>query len=38
LTQALIARPPVEIWPTVILRSHVPPDVEALLATIEHAV
>ena len=38
LNQALIASPPVEIWPTVIRRSHVPPDVEALLATIEHAV
>ena len=38
LNQALIASPPVEIFPTVIRRSHVPPDVEALLATIEHAV
>ena len=38
LNQALIARPPGEIWPTVIRRSTVPPDVEALLATIEHAV
>lgn len=38
LNQALIASPPVEIWPTVIRRSPVPPDVEALLATIEHAV
>ena len=38
LNQALIASPPVEIWPTVIRRSTVPPDVEALLATIEHAV
>ena len=38
LNQALIASPPVEIFPTVIRRSPVPPDVEALLATIEHAV
>jgi predicted nucleotidyltransferase len=38
LNHALIASPPVEIWPTVIRRNHVPPDVEALLATIEHAV
>lgn len=38
LTQALIASPPVEIWPTVIRRITVPPDVEHLLATIEHAV
>jgi len=38
LNQALIASPPVEIWPIVIRRSHVPPDVEAVLAMIEHAV
>ena len=38
LNQALIASPPVEIWPTVIRRSTVPPDVEHLLATIEHPV
>jgi predicted nucleotidyltransferase len=38
LNQSLIASPPVEIWPTVIRRSPVPPDVEAVLATIEHAV
>ncbi len=38
LNQALIASPPVEIWPTVVRRSTVPRDVEALLATIEHAV
>ena len=38
LNQALIESPPVEIWPTVIRRSPVPPDVEALLDTIEHAV
>jgi len=35
LNDALIARPPLEIWPTVIRRSTVPPDVEALLARIE---
>jgi len=38
LNRALIASPPVEIWPTVIRRSAVPVDVEALLDTIEHAV
>lgn len=38
LTQALIANPPVEIWPTVVRRGTVPQDVEAILATIEHAV
>ena len=38
LDQALITSPPVEIWPTVIRRSTVPADVEALLTTFEHAV
>ncbi len=38
LDQALITSPPVEIWPTVLRRSTVPTDVEALLATFEHAV
>ena len=36
VNQALIASPPLEIWPTVIRRTTVPPDVEHLLATIEH--
>lgn len=35
LNPTLIARPPVELWPTVVRRSHVPRDVEALLLTLE---
>lgn len=38
LKRALIASPPVELWPVVIRRGHVPPDVEIVLATLEHAV
>ena len=38
LSRALIANPPVEIWPAVVRRGTVPGDVEALLVTIEHAV
>lgn len=38
LTEAVIADPPVEIWPTVVRRTPVPRDVEGLLAALEHAV
>lgn len=38
LTEAIIADPPIELWPTVVRRSPVPRDVEDLLAALEHAV
>jgi predicted nucleotidyltransferase len=38
LPDAVIADPPVELWPTVVRRTPVPGDVEGLLAALEHAV
>lgn len=38
LTEAIIANPPVELWPMVVRRTSVPRDVEDLLATLERVV
>lgn len=38
LSKALIAAPPVTLWPAVQRRTQYPPDVEELVAALEHAV
>jgi hypothetical protein len=38
LSPGIIAAPPVTLWPAVERRSHLPPDLEEVVATFEHAV